>query len=182
MNKNTMTKTIICVAASGLLAGCIGGNALTKKLVTFNVEVIDNRYARGGLGLLMTPVYGITSAIDVIILNSIGFWTGENPISGEPHIFDAKVETMLNINEDLSPELQKAPVKSSTNPGMKMAVSARMIPIDENTVDFDVRYSNGEQAMLRGVKTGEIVRFYMDGEPVSTTTLSALKKVIRSNT
>ncbi len=69
------------------LFGCVGSNAVTGKLMGFNVKAVDNRYARGGSNMLLAPAYGITIA-DYIVFNSLEFWTGMNLINKKPHIFD----------------------------------------------------------------------------------------------
>lgn len=33
------------------------------------------------LGLHIIPVYGISLWIDILILNTINYWSGENPVS-----------------------------------------------------------------------------------------------------
>ncbi|MFA0500688.1 DUF3332 family protein, partial [Vibrio sp. 10N.222.46.A1] len=44
--KTTITKAVAVAAIVMSLAGCVGSNAVTGKLMKFNVEVVDNRYAR----------------------------------------------------------------------------------------------------------------------------------------
>jgi len=39
----------------------------------FNIEVVDNRYARAGVNLLLAHVYAISMAADYIEFNSIEF-------------------------------------------------------------------------------------------------------------
>ena len=76
-------------AAIALLAGgpsgCIGRMAVTKNVLDFNLAVTPNRYARElvFLVLYVVPVYPIASLVDLVLVNSIEFWTGTNPVSGE---------------------------------------------------------------------------------------------------
>ena len=106
--KKTFIKVVAMTAVAISLSGCVGSMAVTGKLMQFNVEVVDNRYARAGVNFLLSPVYAITTAADYIVFNSLEFWTGKNPINGSPHIFDSKTETMLNINDDLDDSLKTA--------------------------------------------------------------------------
>ena len=55
---------------AGTLSGCVGSNAVTAKVMQFNLEVVDNRYARGGVNMLLAPVYGLSFAVEVAILSS----------------------------------------------------------------------------------------------------------------
>lgn len=163
-------------SVAGGLSGCVGSNAVTGHLMAFNVKAVDNRYARGGLNMLLAPVYGLTIAADAIVFNSVEFWSGKNPINGKPHIFDTKTDTLLNINGELHPSLIDAPIDPITKVDSveKEVYSTQMEAINENTLDFHIVYSNGEKATLRGEKSGDIVTFYMDGEFVTTTTMDEL--------
>ena len=67
--KTTITKAVAVAAIVMSLAGCVGSNAVTGKLMKFNVEVVDNRYARAGVNFLLAPVYALTFAADYIVFN-----------------------------------------------------------------------------------------------------------------
>ena len=81
-----MTKKLTLFAlALATLTGCMGRGALGKKVMKWNLEVVEHRWAREGvfLGLWITLVYPICAILDLLIFNSIEFWTGENPINGQ---------------------------------------------------------------------------------------------------
>jgi len=168
-----MFKLIVSAVVIATLAGCVGSNVITKKLMKFNIEVVDNRYARAGVNFLLAPVYGLTTAADYVIFNSLEFWMGKNPIDGSPHIFDTKTKTMLEINDDLDPSLNKAPISSA-----RELEGGNIRTIDESTIEVTMIYSNGDSAVLRGEKQGELVMFYMDGELVSETTITQLQSFV----
>ena len=172
-----------CMKAIGLavvaasLSGCIGSNAVTGYLMKFNLQAVDNRYARGGINFALSPVYAITIAADYIVINSIEFWTGKNPLNGKPHIFDSKVDTMININDGLSPSLRTAPVAPIS---MRNIETGTMQAIDENTIQMDITYTNGDKAVIMGMRDGENVSYYFDGQLVSQTTISQLEEFAAS--
>jgi hypothetical protein len=68
--------------------GCIGGMAVSGKVRQFNLEVVENKWAREAvfLALYFIPVYPFAGFIDLLIVNSIEFHTGTNPVSGKPRI------------------------------------------------------------------------------------------------
>ncbi|MDD5687255.1 MAG: DUF3332 family protein [Elusimicrobia bacterium] len=80
-----MKKYLALVLVVVFLSGCFGGFKLTRKVYDFNKNV-------GGkwvnelvfLGLNIVPIYSIASFCDVVILNTIEFWTGKNPIAQVP--------------------------------------------------------------------------------------------------
>jgi hypothetical protein len=67
---------------------CIGRMALGKKVMEFNLSATESQWGREGLFFLMyvIPVYPTCGAIDLLIINSIEFWSGKNPISGEERL------------------------------------------------------------------------------------------------
>ncbi len=69
-------------------AGCIGRMALSGKVREFNLSVAHNRWAREGVFVLLYlfPVYEFAALGDVLVVNSIEFHTGTNPLSGEPRL------------------------------------------------------------------------------------------------
>lgn len=167
---------------AGTLTGCIGSNAVTAKVMKFNVEVVDNRYARGGVNMLLAPVYALTIAADAIIFNSIEFWAGKNPLNGKPHIFDSKMKTMYEINKDLDPSLTEAPLDpiTKTDAVEKEVLTAQVTPIDANTLEFNITYNTGETALLRGKKDGEMVSFYMNDEFVTKVSMHDLNAYVET--
>ncbi|MFA0673742.1 DUF3332 domain-containing protein [Vibrio sp. 10N.222.51.A6] len=176
--KTTITKAVAVAAIVMSLAGCVGSNAVTGKLMKFNVEVVDNRYARGGLNILLAPAYGLTVAADYLVFNSLEFWTGSNPLTGAPHIFDTKIDTYLDINHQLDKSLTEAPVGPITS--ADMIEKGQMQQIDENTIQMDITYQSGERATLIGVRDGEMVTYFIDGEVVAQTSIDELESYAAS--
>ena len=68
-------------SASILFAGCYGSFALTKKVHEWNGEVSENKFVVWVvfLGLNIIPVYGVAVAVDALVMNTVEFWTGDNP-------------------------------------------------------------------------------------------------------
>lgn len=61
---------------------CTGGFTLTKKLHGFTSS-LGNKWLNwlAFLVLVIIPVYGICLLVDALVINSIEFWTGSNPVS-----------------------------------------------------------------------------------------------------
>jgi predicted small secreted protein len=176
--KKTISKVVALAVVSVALSGCVGSNAVTGYLMKFNLKAVDNRYARGGLNLLLAPAYGLTVAADYLVFNSLEFWTGSNPLTGAPHIFDTKVDTYIDINHQLDPSLTEAPVGPITN--VNMIEKGQMQQIDENTIQMDITYQSGERATLIGVRDGEMVTYFIDGEVVAQTSIDELESYAAS--
>lgn len=171
--KKTISKVVALAVVSVALSGCVGSNAVTGYLMKFNLKAVDNRYARGGLNLLLAPAYGLTIAADYLVFNSLEFWTGSNPLTRTPHIFDTKMDTYLDINHQLDPSLTEAPVGPITS--ADMIEKGQMQQIDENTIQMDITYQSGERATLIGVRDGEMVTYFIDGEVAAQTSIDELE-------
>ena len=67
----------------GTLTGCFGSMNATARLKTWNRE-IENRWAGEATFLLLRVpyqgVYGVVAISDLLLFNSIEFWTGQHPI------------------------------------------------------------------------------------------------------
>ena len=73
----------IVLAARLFMSGCYGPFNLTRQLHRWNGQVGDkyvNELVFLALTILPLPVYGVAVLGDMIIFNSIEFWTGRNPV------------------------------------------------------------------------------------------------------
>ena len=78
-----MRKTIAIASIAILLSGCYGSFQLTKNVYDMNGRVSDNGFVKSVVmvGMFIIPIYEIAGLADILIFNSLEFWTGENPIS-----------------------------------------------------------------------------------------------------
>lgn len=76
----------ISLAAAIALCGCYGSFALTKKLHDWN-GTLGNKWINSCVHFVLwvIPVYGICIWVDYLVLNSIEFWTGSNPLAGNTY-------------------------------------------------------------------------------------------------
>ncbi|GHG68883.1 DUF3332 domain-containing protein [Comamonas sp. JC664] len=63
--------------------GCFGQFKLTQKIWNFNKNISGNKFVQWLMFLVLSiiPVYGLGVFIDAIVVNSIEFWTGSNPVA-----------------------------------------------------------------------------------------------------
>ncbi|KAB2922203.1 MAG: DUF3332 family protein [Bacteroidetes bacterium] len=74
---------VLLIAAMAVMSvGCYGSFTLTKKVYNWNGSMGD-KWTKELVFLVcvVVPVYEIAGTIDVLILNSIEFWTGQNPMN-----------------------------------------------------------------------------------------------------
>ncbi|MBN1203914.1 MAG: DUF3332 domain-containing protein [Myxococcaceae bacterium] len=84
MKRASRLLAVLCVAVLSLhVSGCFGRFALTRAMWDFNKNVSGNKFVQWAVFLVMVivPVYGIGTLVDALVINSIEFWTGQNPVS-----------------------------------------------------------------------------------------------------
>jgi hypothetical protein len=98
-------KTWLAVGLLTLFTSCLGPNHATGHLFKWNGG-IENRWGRSVVFILVFPAYVVTSIGDVLIFNSIQWWSGDNPISdpnadiGAFVVVGDDVEASVEVNEE----------------------------------------------------------------------------------
>jgi hypothetical protein len=77
-----MKKIIALLLVVAMISGCTGSFALTKKVNEFHRSIKD-KWVDEIVFLVCAffPVYSIAILADVVLVNSIEFWSGENPLA-----------------------------------------------------------------------------------------------------
>ncbi len=92
MKKGSLAFTLALVIGLTSFQGCIGNFVVTRKILNWN-QKISNKWVNEIIFLVMViiPVYGVAILIDGIVLNSLEFWTGTNPLAMKPGEIETKV-------------------------------------------------------------------------------------------
>ena len=83
MKKQIITVSLILsLVGSMFLTSCIGSFQLTNKLLSWN-QKIGNKFINElvFVAFWILPVYEVSGLADFLVLNSIEFWSGENPVA-----------------------------------------------------------------------------------------------------
>lgn len=83
MKKKSITLLVAASLASCItFSSCIGSFGLTNKLLSWN-QGINSKFVNElvFIAFHIIPVYEITCLADILILNSIEFWSGDNPVA-----------------------------------------------------------------------------------------------------
>lgn len=80
---------VLTLLASFTFTSCIGSFALTNKLLGWNKQV-GNKFVNELVFFCfwIIPVYEVTALADVLVLNSIEFWSGSNPVAQGRSVID----------------------------------------------------------------------------------------------
>jgi Domain of unknown function (DUF3332) len=134
------------------LSGCFGSFAATRKLWDWNNDV-GNKWLEWlvFLGLCIIPVYSLFVLADVLVLNSLEFWTGDNPVGQTKdgrrlarHATDDPRTVRVEVSRD--GHLEQVVYFRRVN-------DSRMQMLDEERrVVADVRGSRDGSVQLRGAR------------------------------
>ncbi len=92
MKKKYLSVALVLTLATSILStSCIGSFTLTNKLLTWNNN-LGNKFVNELVffAFWILPVYEVSALADVCVLNSIEFWSGENPVAHKKQIIDGK--------------------------------------------------------------------------------------------
>lgn len=77
-------KSMVCLmAATIMFSSCIGSFGLFNKVLDWNQGATSSKFVNEIIFLVLSiiPVYEICAIADVLVLNTIEFWTGDNPVA-----------------------------------------------------------------------------------------------------
>lgn len=82
MKKNKVSAICAVLGGSLVMSSCIGSFALWNQLKDWNMGV-GNKFVNEivFLAFHIVPVYEVAYLADVLVLNSIEFWSGSNPVA-----------------------------------------------------------------------------------------------------
>ncbi len=83
MRKKSLTVLIAStLCCSILFSSCIGSFSLTNKLLSWNNR-IDSKFINElvFIAFWIVPVYEVSAIADLLVINTIEFWSGDNPVA-----------------------------------------------------------------------------------------------------
>jgi len=82
MKKLNISVAAILLAGSVVCSSCIGSYRLFNKYEKWQCNMTNNKIVNGIVGLILEPIVGtVCFLVDHIVLNTIEFWSGNNPMS-----------------------------------------------------------------------------------------------------
>lgn len=92
MRKFYLTVAVaLTLASSMMFSSCIGSFALYNKVLSWNKQV-GSKFVNElvFVAFWILPVYELSGIADLLVLNSIEFWSGENPVHASTKVVDGK--------------------------------------------------------------------------------------------
>ena len=151
--KKVTLKVATCLVAGGLLLNsCIGSYSLFHKYAQWELRMTDNKYLNAIIGFVLDIVcVPVTLMVDSLVLNTIEFWSGENPIASNVG------KTQQVVGKDG----RMYTVKNLKN-GYEVTDSEGAVTL------FTHNKKENSWSMTQNGVTQEIFRFNPDGKSIST--------------
>ena len=156
-NLNLAATVMICGAF--LFSSCIGSFGLHSKLVSWN-QGIGTKFVNElvFIAFWIVPVYEISALADILVLNSIEFWSGSNPVAdtGTVKTIETKDGTYAIETKKDGYHIQKE--------GEEKAVD---LVFNETDKSWSVEADGESTKLLKFTGDDEVVMYLPDGKEMN---------------
>lgn len=85
MKKATIKAAACLMASTVAFSSCIGSFGLFNKVLDWN-KGISNKFVNEVVFILISPAYAVCGMVDLLVLNTVEFWSGSNPVAKVGHV------------------------------------------------------------------------------------------------
>ena len=150
MKKLNLKVAVILLAGSCLFSSCIGSFSLFNKYAKWQRTMTNNKFVNAIVGFFLGSVcYPVTLFIDSLVLNTIEFWSGDNPMAS-------------NVGKTQKVTGQDGRIYAVKTLKNGYEVTAP----DGNVTLFTYNKAENSWSMSQNGQTREIFRFTEDGKSI----------------
>lgn len=160
MKKKGLTLLVATTLASSVLfSSCIGSFGLTNKLLDWNRN-IDSKFVNElvFIAFWIVPVYEISALADVLVLNSIEFWSGSNPVA------DTGSVKTINGKDGVYTVETKTDGYHIQKEGEEKAID---LVFDETDKSWSVKADGEATKLLKFTDNDKVVMYLPDGKEMN---------------
>lgn len=81
MNNKALKSLTLLMAGTMAMSSCIGSFGLFNKVLDWNKQATGNKFLNWLIFIVISPAYVLCGVADMIVINSIEFWSGTNPLA-----------------------------------------------------------------------------------------------------
>ncbi|PTN08289.1 uncharacterized protein DUF3332 [Mangrovibacterium marinum] len=156
-------KTIALLLVTVVLTGCYGSFTLTRSLWDWNGTVGDKFVNElVFLAFVIVPVYEVATVVDGLVLNTIEFWSGSNPMGMKEGEHDQKIVEIDGKKYRLTAERNKMTVQELNDAKKK----TEMIFNEDDNSWYLVKGKKLQKLVNVDIQDGKVISyhlFYPDG-------------------
>lgn len=71
----------LLLAATLLTSSCVGSFSLFNRVAKWNTHATSSKFLNEIIFILISPAYAVCAVADALVLNTIEFWSGSNPLA-----------------------------------------------------------------------------------------------------
>lgn len=71
----------LMMAGALFMGSCVGSFGLFNRLASWNKKATNSKFLNELIFILISPAYVVCGTVDVLVLNTIEFWSGSNPMA-----------------------------------------------------------------------------------------------------
>lgn len=71
----------LLMAAALTASSCVGSFSLFNRVAKWNTHATSSKFLNEIIFILISPAYAVCTVADVLVLNTIEFWSGSNPMA-----------------------------------------------------------------------------------------------------
>lgn len=159
-----MLVVVYALCTSMFFSSCVGSFGLFNKVATWN-KGVSNKFVNEliFLALNIVPVYEIAGLVDVLVINSIEFWTGSNPMANAGNVKQVKGNNGNYMVETL--ENGYSITKEGEDAAMQLIYNS-----EDNTWNVE---ANGESQKLIQMNDDDTATLFLPNGKTSTVSLDA---------
>ena len=157
MKRSKLTPVVaILLAATISFSSCIGSFKLSNKLLSWN-HTIGGKFVNEVVffAFWILPVYEIAILADVLVLNSIEFWSGNNPVA------DGKIQKVKAENGDQYLVKRTKDGYKVVNTTQKVTVTLRF---DEASQTWSAIAGDKETKFMTMLENNKVLIYLPEGE------------------
>lgn len=69
------------LAATLLTTSCVGSFSLFNRVAKWNMRATSSKFLNEIIFILISPAYAVCAVTDLLVLNTVEFWSGSNPVA-----------------------------------------------------------------------------------------------------
>ena len=73
--------SVMFLAATLLTSSCVGSFSLFNRLAKWNTRATGSKFLNEIIFIIISPAYAVCCVADALVLNTIEFWSGTNPMA-----------------------------------------------------------------------------------------------------
>lgn len=172
---NLKMAATVMISGAFLLSSCVGSFGLHSKLVNWN-QSIGNKFVNELVYLAcnIIPVYGVCYLADAVVINSIEFWSGSNPMASVGDIKKVKGENGDYLVKTL--ENGYSITKEGENLSMELVYNkeANTWNVVADGVSTELLQMNNDGTAQMYLPNGEAMNVTLDAQGVATARQAAM--------